>query len=78
MPIRLSATRQRAAIETGRAVRHTKDIEGRSSPPQVTNGGMTMYVIRYQWVWTIYGYQLLPVRVFVPVYYYTPVVYYYW
>jgi hypothetical protein len=36
-----------------------------------------MYTIRYQWVWTYYGYQLMAVRVFVPVYY-TPVVYYYW
>ena len=31
-----------------------------------------MYVIRYQWVFTIYGWQLVPVRVFVPVYYPTP------
>jgi hypothetical protein len=38
---------------------------------------MTMYVTRYQWVWTYYGYVLMPVTVFVPVYY-TPVVYYYW
>jgi hypothetical protein len=35
-----------------------------------------MYVTRYQWVLTIYGYVLMPVTVFVPVYY-TPVVYYY-
>jgi hypothetical protein len=36
-----------------------------------------MYVTRYQWVWTYFGYVLAPVTVFVPVYY-TPVVYYYW
>jgi hypothetical protein len=36
-----------------------------------------MYVTRYQWVWAYFGYQLMPVTVFVPVYY-TPVVYYYW
>jgi hypothetical protein len=44
---------------------------------QIQRGGMTMYVTRYQWVWTYWGYQLMPVTVFVPVYY-TPVVYYYW
>ena len=36
-----------------------------------------MWQIRYQWVFTVYGWQLVPVRVFVPVYYPTAVIYYY-
>lgn len=32
-----------------------------------------MYVTRYQWTWTVYGWQLQPVRVWVPIYQYTPV-----
>ena len=37
-----------------------------------------MWVTRYQWVWTIYGYRLQPVQVWQPVYYYAPVYYYWW
>lgn len=36
-----------------------------------------MYVTRYQWVLTVFGWQLVPVLVWVPVFY-TPVVVYYW
>ena len=32
-----------------------------------------MWVTKYQWVLTIYGWQLVPVHVFVPVYYPAPV-----
>ena len=35
-----------------------------------------MYVTRYQWVLTYFGWQLVPVTVWVPVFF-TPVVYYY-
>jgi hypothetical protein len=38
---------------------------------------MGYWVVSYQWVWTIYGYQLLPVRRWVQLYY-APVVDYYW
>lgn len=37
-----------------------------------------MTVTRYTWILTAYGYQLVPVQVFVPVYYATPVFYYYY
>lgn len=36
-----------------------------------------MFVVQYMWVWTVYGYVLMPVRRFVPVYTYAPVFYYY-
>jgi hypothetical protein len=35
-------------------------------------------VTRYQWVLTVFGWVLQPVRVFVPMFYYAPVVVYYW
>jgi hypothetical protein len=37
-----------------------------------------MYVTRYQWVWTYFGYQLMPVQVWQPIFYYAPVYYYWW
>lgn len=37
-----------------------------------------MYQWQYRWVWTPWGYQLQLVQVYVPVFYYSPVYYYYW